>query len=459
MTNRNWLQGFTLIEMAIVLLIVGLLLGGGMNMMSASSDVARYKESQNNMSDIKDTILGLYVNKKFLPCPDSNNPPDGFGNYTDGTGAGSSSPNFSGAAGGTCSSLEGWLPYNDLGIGGNGDAWGEKIKYVINRTFSIRAATNFCSGYLRTDPSTDQIRIQDLQAAPVTLGDWAGFALISTGKNGRITNSGMTGAFTADGGCATLDAREKANCSASNSPTIVRYGTQMTDGTNVIFDDMVLWIGDMQLISELRKSGSCSTASTPPVVPPVTPSSDSTNRTTTDMTANTGQNFSGNYNNNSNLTTPTSDSTDKVVIAGNLNKSLDLQNGDNKLDVQNNANAAIAAGTGNDIVRVQGNLNQPVNLGAGNDVLEVWGDANATIDMGTGDDSVRIEGDINRSVSLGNGTNSIYVRSHINASITATGGTATVYYDSENMSILEKAYVSGLVSKCRADSHSAWTDC
>jgi prepilin-type N-terminal cleavage/methylation domain-containing protein len=453
MTHRN-LQGFTLIEMAIVLLIVGLLLGGGMNMMSASSDVARYKESQNNMNDIKDTILGLYVNKKFLPCPDTNNPPDGFGNYTDGTGVGTSSTNFTGAAGGTCSSLEGWLPYNDLGIGGNGDAWGERIKYVVSPAFDVVAATTFCSTYSRV--TANKITIQDLQAAPVTLGDWAGFALISTGKNGRITNSGMAGAFTGDGGCAALDAREKANCSASNSPTIVRYGTQMTDGTNVVFDDMVLWVGDMQLISELRKSGGCSIASTPPIVPPITPSSDPTSRNPTTFTADLGK-TTNNYNANDNIATSAGD--DKVIINQNQNKNLDLQDGNNTLDIGQNSNATVTSGTGNDIVRVQGNLNQPVNLGAGNDVLEVWGNSNATIDMGVGNDSVRIEGDINRTISLGSGTNSIYVRSHINANISATGGTATVYYDSENMSIWEKAHVSGLTTKCRADSHSAWTDC
>jgi prepilin-type N-terminal cleavage/methylation domain-containing protein len=264
MSLNNKSSGFTLVEVAIVLVIVGLLLAGGINLMSSSADTARYKESQNNLNDIKDAILGLYVNKKFLPCPDTNTPPDGFGNYKDGTGVGTQSTNFSGAAGGTCSSLEGWLPYNDIGVGGNGDAWGERIKYIMSNSFSTMAAPSFCSDYSRTNPN--QITIQDLQTTPVTVGDWAGFALISTGKNGRQTNFRMTGAFTGDGGCAPgasppLDARERANCTASNAPMILRYGNQMTDGTTVIFDDMVVWVGDMQLISELRKSGLCSSSS------------------------------------------------------------------------------------------------------------------------------------------------------------------------------------------------------
>jgi hypothetical protein len=121
----------------------------------------------------------------------------------------------------------------------------------------------------------------------------------------------------------------------------------------------------------------------------------------------------------------------------------------------------ITAGSGNDIVRVMHELQRAVNLGAGNDYLEVWNNTTGggTIDMGAGNDSVRIEHNVNASVALGAGTNSIYVGGHINADITAIGGTATVYYEGASMSAWEKAHVSGLVTKCRADSHGAWTDC
>ena len=67
--SRKVQYGFTLVEIAIVLVIVGLLLSGGINLLSVSSDSARYKETQNNMTDIKDTILGLYVNKKISTLP------------------------------------------------------------------------------------------------------------------------------------------------------------------------------------------------------------------------------------------------------------------------------------------------------------------------------------------------------------------------------------------------------
>jgi prepilin-type N-terminal cleavage/methylation domain-containing protein len=240
MSLNNKISGFTLVEVAIVLIIVGLLLAGGINLMSFSADTAKYKESQNNLNDIKEALISYYTVNHFLPCPDMDG--DGIENPPTHTG--------------TCTYVRGFLPHVTLGIGGSGDAWGERIKYVVSPIFTAQAATNFCSVYSRI--AANQITVQDLQATAATLGDWAAFALVSTGKNGRQTNSGMTGAFTDDGGCATVATDingtqlERENCDADS---ILRFGNQMTDGATVTFDDMVVWVGDMQLISELRKSG------------------------------------------------------------------------------------------------------------------------------------------------------------------------------------------------------------
>ncbi len=237
MNIKHKQKGFTLVEVAIVLVIVGLLLAGGMNLMSASADTARYKESQNNLNEVKETMISYYSVNHFLPCPDTDG--DGIENPPTHTG--------------TCTDVRGFLPHVTLGIGGNGDAWGEKIKYVVSPAFTVTAADNFCSTYTRT--TANQITIQDLQTPTAkTLGDWAAFALVATGKNGRQTNAGMTGAFTNNGGCDGLNVREQENC---DTDSVLRFGNQMTDGTTVTFDDMVVWVGDYQVISELRKSGRC----------------------------------------------------------------------------------------------------------------------------------------------------------------------------------------------------------
>jgi prepilin-type N-terminal cleavage/methylation domain-containing protein len=275
--------GFTLVEVAIVLVIVGLLLAGGINLMSVSSDTARYKETQNTLQEIKNALVTYYVINRRLPCPDSIAPFDG---KEDVDGNGNPSCTNKNPA-----SLRGYLPYATLGIGGSGDAWGEPIKYVINQSFSAAVGDTFCSDYgssqntnttykATTPPisiipgrgtvtaplTANRVTIRNLpipQATPpvpdLIIGDWAAFALVSTARNGKQTNSGMTGAFTDDGGCTTVATvngvqLERENC---NADSILRFGNNMSDANSVAFDDLLVWEGDYQLISELRKVGVC----------------------------------------------------------------------------------------------------------------------------------------------------------------------------------------------------------
>lgn len=404
------INGFTLIEVSIALVIVGLLLMGGMALLSASSDTARYKSTQSTLNEVKQTLQGYYVINKRLPCPDTDG--DGIENPPTPTG--------------TCTNARGFLPHVTLGVGGNGDAWGERFKYVVSRDSShfFTTATTDCSYARPNSASADTVRIQDLNTAATSyIADFAAFAIVSTGKNGRQTNAGMTGAFTNDGGCTGLNVREQENCDADST---LRFGNPMADGSSITFDDMGIWVGDYQLISQLRKAGGCDAASGGTGGGSA---ADPTSRTPADLSANPGQTVSGNYTNGSSAIS-TSSGNDKVVITGNMNRDLNLLDGDNTLDVQGNANSTVTAGAGKDTVRVQGNLTQPVNLGDGDDYLEVWGNSNATINMGAANDSVRIEGNATSNVSLGSGSNSIYIGGNVTADITAVGGTATVYLNS-----------------------------
>lgn len=235
-------QGFTLVEMSIVLLIVGLLLGGGMSLLSGSTDTAKYKETQNQLNELKEALNNYYIQFGRLPCPDTG--VDGIEESSCGTG----------------NTLRGFIPHVTLGLGASGDAWGERIKYVVSpkfiTTFTPPNAPAMCSD---TAPRTiatasDKITIQDLQNTGQPIADFAAFALISTGKNGRQTNSAMTGAFSNNGGCSAVNALEQENC---DSDSILRSGVQRTDGNTVVFDDIVVWGSDIQLIGLLKKSGMC----------------------------------------------------------------------------------------------------------------------------------------------------------------------------------------------------------
>ncbi|MBK9351345.1 MAG: type II secretion system protein [Sulfuritalea sp.] len=50
--------GFTLVEMAIVLLIVALAIGGGLSVFSAQVEVQKVKETQSALEDAKEALIG-----------------------------------------------------------------------------------------------------------------------------------------------------------------------------------------------------------------------------------------------------------------------------------------------------------------------------------------------------------------------------------------------------------------
>ncbi|MFH0811499.1 MAG: prepilin-type cleavage/methylation domain-containing protein, partial [Pseudomonadota bacterium] len=98
---RN-LKGLTLIEMAIILVILGLLFGMTFPLLSELTKHRHFRSTQKDLEEIKQALLGYAGIYHRLPCADGNG--DGVGD-----------------CGGT-PTVTGTLPYLDLGLGAV-DAW------------------------------------------------------------------------------------------------------------------------------------------------------------------------------------------------------------------------------------------------------------------------------------------------------------------------------------------------
>lgn len=445
-------KGFTLVEVAIALVVVGLLIAGGMNLMTASSESSRYKSTQTSLNEIKQSLQGYYVINQRLPCPDTDLPNTaGFGEEN--------------VTAGVCDATRGWLPHLTLGAGGNGDAWGERFKYVVsgdNSNFFTTKTTN-CTYTRPTSASPTTVRVQDLTTSGAAnyLSDFNAFVVLSTGKNGRQTNTGMTGAFSNNGGCSSLNALEQENC---DDDSVLRYGTNMSDGSSLVFDDLLVWIGDMPLLHQLIKNGcgaitNGSGSGSEGENNLNNPTYDPTQRTTYTFTANDGQQFDSDVNRDEaqRLASSVSNGDDKVIIDRDLNRDVNLMNGNNSLSIGRDSNGEITAGDGNDIIRINKDQNRSVSLGNGNNYLEVRGDSNGVINAGSGNDSVRIEKTANKDIDLGAGNNSIYLND-FNSSIKATGGKLTVYYNKSSIESWRANRIqSGATLLCNVNN--SWSPC
>ncbi len=211
-------NGFTLIEMAMVLVIVGLLLGGMLGPLSTQLDIKRYNETSKLLNEVSDALVGFAIVNKRLPCPD-------------GTGDGVEDA-------GVCN-IEGDLPWVTLGLG-QSDAWGRRIRYRSDVAFN--AAT------LVPDPpdSTSLLNVTDLSGGALTsVGIDGPVAIIfSCGKNG----------FPDHENDADLTPNTGAVCSNPGAETANAIYVQDVFSENQ-FDDALIWIPKNSLINRMVLAG------------------------------------------------------------------------------------------------------------------------------------------------------------------------------------------------------------
>jgi len=221
-------QGFTLIEMAIVLMIIGLLLGGLIIPLTAQMEQKNNTEAQKALSDIKEAILGYTLANGRLPCP--ADPAIATGTV----GAG-----ISRATCITAANSSGVVPWATLGLSET-DAWGNRYTYRVTPDFAVAIGTG---GYGGCTPnptptmatfalcSVGNLNVWSSAAKVTTIAGTVPAVIISHGKSGA-------GAYTTLGTqiARGSNADELENSDGSTNTDYVTHPPTPT------FDDMVAWI-------------------------------------------------------------------------------------------------------------------------------------------------------------------------------------------------------------------------
>ena len=240
-------RGFTLVELAIVMFVVALLLGGMLLPLASQQDIRNYGDTQKILAEARDALLGFAMANERLPCPAT-------------TPNGTESP----VGGGTCTNpYDGFFPAATLGFSPTDaqgyllDGWGgesiHRVRYAVSKANSSAFTT--ASGMKTTGMTT---LVPDLQICndsidgviptPDTAACDAGESLATD----AVAVVYSLGKNAATGGTVAND-NENHNPNPQSTLAADRAFVNAPQGP--AFDDQMLWLSKSTLFNRMVAAG------------------------------------------------------------------------------------------------------------------------------------------------------------------------------------------------------------
>lgn len=248
--------GFTLIEVAVALFLLGLLFGTVFLPLQSQLETKKLEDTSRVLDKAREALLGYAAARGYFPCPASS------------TSAGQEAPGTDHASG-TCPAYFGFLPAAALGFPGTDaegfalDAWGtsaNRIRYAV-AGYSVGSAEN----------ANAFTRVNGMRTAGISaLGD-AALSLFHVCGSGVGVSAGLScgaaltvvstapiivwsaGANAATGGASRHEA-QNPNPQGGSSDRIFVSRTRSSLGADE-FDDVLTWIPMPVLIHRLATAG------------------------------------------------------------------------------------------------------------------------------------------------------------------------------------------------------------
>ncbi len=260
-STRTSAQGFTLLELAVVLFVLGLLIAGLFGPLETQLEARDRRATETSLNQALEALYGFAVTHGRLPCPDTDG--DGIANpvYVEGN-----------VATANCTVLAGFLPWSELSVP-PGDAWGNRFLYAVsNPAFTLPDTNGLCdeSGNAHFDLCTEgSLTVQSRGDNPATgglegkylLGSFATrlpAVVLSHGRNGWGA-TGVDGTVRTDAPGGT----DEAENDDANGVFVTRNYSRGASGCDenaegqpaCEFDDIVGWIAPTILNARMTAAG------------------------------------------------------------------------------------------------------------------------------------------------------------------------------------------------------------
>lgn len=224
--NRRAMQGFSLLEMALALVILSLMMGWLMTPLRVQHGLQKYQQTEQRLSQAQQALLGHAIIYHYLPCPDTDQPPDGWENVL---------------ANQSCTDDEGLLPWLQLGLTAT-DAWGRFFRYRADSTFTHHAQWFSVSAA----ESASNIQVMGDVGALTSSPSRPAAIILSHGENGLGGIQSVSGGQTYVMAASTHPDEQE---NADGDLVFVDKAQQQTGGA--VFDDRLVMLSPKILIQQM----------------------------------------------------------------------------------------------------------------------------------------------------------------------------------------------------------------
>lgn len=221
--------GFTLIEIAVALVVVALVLGSILVPLTAQVGQRKVSDTQRTLDEIKEALGGFAIANGYLPCPaiSATNGQEG--------------PRTAWI----CNPRQGYVPWAALGVS-KLDAWGHIFRYSVTPAYTSNSTPFFT---LATPRDITIQNLTNLNSIPAVV--------LSHGKNGygSVDDQGTVQAIPADWPANYPDENTNATGPGTTFVSRVPQGANPGLVSGGEFDDIVVWLSANILFNRMVAAG------------------------------------------------------------------------------------------------------------------------------------------------------------------------------------------------------------